>query len=238
MKKNLRIIYRHTEGFLNHSISYGFSRVLVLYPERLQSRKELVCMQRGSYSCCEIGLTGFPAALLSVAEMIYEAQMGAVSFVFLLFLPLCPVFIRVHCSRVFQEHIFLVKGQAIRPSGYKCVYVCIVKIDGVGDVVFLDVFSKFGPVLARSRWEYLISPMYSKILYRPHSACASGLRAEGKCHRSEASFSSVEDFRIENISSLHIPWCMAIRGSCRTGQQHCICPTLSTVSGGSRKLFS
>ena len=25
--------------------------------------------------------------------------------------------------------------------------------------------------------------VYSKILYRPHSACASGLKAEGKCHR-------------------------------------------------------
>ena len=53
--------------------------------------------------------------------------------------------------------------------------------------------------------------MYSKILYSPHSACASGLKAEGKCHRgSEASFSSVEDLRIENISSLHIPWSVAI----------------------------
>jgi len=44
--------------------------------------------------------------------------------------------------------------------------------------------------------------MYSKILYNPHSAWASGLRVEGKCHRgSESLLSSVEDFRIENISS-------------------------------------
>jgi len=35
--------------------------------------------------------------------------------------------------------------------------------------------------------------MYSKILYKPHSAWASGLRAEGKCHRgSEALFSEVK----------------------------------------------
>jgi len=64
-----------------------------------------------------------------------------------------------------------------------------------------------------------VIPCISRILYRPHSTCASGLKAEGKCHRgSDASFISVEDFRIENISSLHMPWWMAIRGSCRTGQ--------------------
>ena len=35
---------RHREGFFDRSISYGFSRVFVLYPERLQSREELICM--------------------------------------------------------------------------------------------------------------------------------------------------------------------------------------------------
>jgi len=45
IKKNLRIMSdRDREGFLDRSISYGFSRVFVLYPERLQSRKELVCI--------------------------------------------------------------------------------------------------------------------------------------------------------------------------------------------------
>jgi len=63
------------------------------------------------------------------------------------------------------------------------------------------------------------SPFFARVLYMPHSACASGLRAEGKCHwGSKTSFSSVEDLRIENISSLYISWCMAIRGSCRAGQ--------------------
>jgi len=40
----------------------------------------------------------------------------------------------------------------------------------------------------------------------------------GSLRGSEASFSSVEDFRIENISSLYMPWCMDICGSCRAGQ--------------------
>ena len=44
MKKNLRIMSDIERVFLDRSISYGFSRVRVLYPERLQSRKELVCV--------------------------------------------------------------------------------------------------------------------------------------------------------------------------------------------------
>ena len=69
--------------------------------------------------------------------------MGAVSFVFLLLLLLCPVLIGVHCSGVFQEHthlFFLVEGQAIRPSGNEGVYV-FVEVDAVGQVVFFDFFS-------------------------------------------------------------------------------------------------
>ena len=113
------------------------------------------------------------------------------------------------------HYFFLVKGEAIRPSGYKCVFVCIVKVDGICDVVFRSL-ALFWPALGG---RISCSPTYSKILSRPHSAWASGLRAQGKCHRgSKASFSSVEDLRIENIISLHIPWCMAIRGSCRAGQ--------------------
>ena len=51
--------------------------------------------------------------------------------------------------------------------------------------------------------------MCSRILYKPHSAWASGLRAEGNCHRSsEALLSSVEDFRIENFSSTYVHVCM------------------------------
>jgi len=40
--------------------------------------------------------------------------------------------------------------QAVRPSGYKRVNVCIVKVDGIGDVVFFNVFPQSDPVLARS----------------------------------------------------------------------------------------
>ena len=59
---------------MDRSIPYGFSRVSILYTERLQSRKELVCVvQRASYSCGEIGLRGFPAAFLPVAEVVDEA---------------------------------------------------------------------------------------------------------------------------------------------------------------------
>ena len=43
IKENLRIM-SDIERVLDRSISYGFSRIFVLYPERLQSRKELVCM--------------------------------------------------------------------------------------------------------------------------------------------------------------------------------------------------
>ena len=42
IKKNLRIISDIERVFLNRSVSNGFPRVWVLYPERLKSRKELV----------------------------------------------------------------------------------------------------------------------------------------------------------------------------------------------------
>ena len=58
---------------MDRSIPNGFSRVCVLNPERLQSRKKLVCMERATYSCGEIGLRGFPAAFLPVAEVVDEA---------------------------------------------------------------------------------------------------------------------------------------------------------------------
>ena len=35
---------RHRKGFLDRSIAYGFSRVLVFDPERFQSHQELVSM--------------------------------------------------------------------------------------------------------------------------------------------------------------------------------------------------
>jgi len=54
-----------------------------------------------------------------------------------------------------KTHIFFSLSKA-RPSGYKCVYVCIIEIYGVGSVIFFDVFSKFGPILARSWWEDLM----------------------------------------------------------------------------------
>jgi len=44
LKDKLEDHVRHRKGFLDRFISYGFSRVFVLYPEQLQSRKELVCM--------------------------------------------------------------------------------------------------------------------------------------------------------------------------------------------------
>ena len=43
IKKNLRIMSDIERVFWTVLFSYGFSRVSVLYPERLQSREELVC---------------------------------------------------------------------------------------------------------------------------------------------------------------------------------------------------
>ena len=73
IKKNLEDHIRHRESILDHSIAYGFSRVLIFYPEWLQSCQKPVCMEWASYSHCKVGLRGFPAALLSVAEMVDEA---------------------------------------------------------------------------------------------------------------------------------------------------------------------
>ena len=76
----------------------------------------------------------------------------ALSFILLLLLFLCSIFICVHGSRVFQEYtsfLFLVKGEAVRSASYKSVDVCVVEIDGIGDVLFFDVFPKFGPILSR-----------------------------------------------------------------------------------------
>ena len=42
IKKNLMIMSDIKEGFLDRFMTYGFSSVCVLYPERLQSRKKLV----------------------------------------------------------------------------------------------------------------------------------------------------------------------------------------------------
>ena len=72
IKKNLRIMSDIERVFWTVLLRMA-SRVFFLYPERLQSRKELVCVYRASYFCCEIGLRGFPAALFPVAEMVYEA---------------------------------------------------------------------------------------------------------------------------------------------------------------------
>ena len=44
IKKNLRIMSDIERVFLDRSISYGVSRIFVLYSERLQSRKKLVCV--------------------------------------------------------------------------------------------------------------------------------------------------------------------------------------------------
>ena len=44
------------------------------------------------------------------------------------------------------------------PKKEKEQHVSIVEIDGVGVVVFFDVFSEFGPVLARYWWEDLMQP--------------------------------------------------------------------------------
>ena len=78
---------------------------------------------------------------------------------FLLLLFLCPIFVCVHGSRVFQEYtkfLFISKGEAVRSAGYKSVNVCIVEFDGVGGVVFFDVFPKFVPILPRPWWENLM----------------------------------------------------------------------------------
>jgi len=61
-------------------------------------------MEGASYSRRKVGLRGFPSALLSIAEMIDEAKMGAISVNFLLLPFLCPVFISVHCSGAFQDY--------------------------------------------------------------------------------------------------------------------------------------
>jgi len=44
IKENLRIMSDIERVFLDRSISYGVSRIFVLYSERLQSRKKLVCV--------------------------------------------------------------------------------------------------------------------------------------------------------------------------------------------------
>jgi len=44
----------------------------------------------------------------------------------------------------------------VRPPGYEDVYVCFVEVDGVGYVVFFDVFSEFGPILSHSWWKDLM----------------------------------------------------------------------------------
>jgi len=61
-------------------------------------------MEGASYFRCKICLRGFLAALLSVTEMVNETWMGPISVTFPLFLLLCPIFICVHFSGVFQEH--------------------------------------------------------------------------------------------------------------------------------------
>jgi len=44
----------------------------------------------------------------------------------------------------------------MRPPGYEGVNVCFVEVDGVGYVIFFDVFSEYGSVLSRSWWEDLM----------------------------------------------------------------------------------
>ena len=77
-----------------------------------------------------------------------------------------------------NTHYFFSLSKA-RPSGLRAMNVSMsvcVKINGVGGVVFFDVFSKFGPVLARSWWEdlmqshvfqNLVSCIYCKYVLRP-----------------------------------------------------------------------
>ena len=154
--------------------------------------------------------------------MVDETEMGAVSVVVFLLLLLCPVFIRVHASEVFHEYTSFFSWSKARPSGLRAINVSIsVSSKSMAWAMWysLILFRSLTLFQPAPGGRISCKPIYSKILYRPHSACASGLRAKGKCHQGcEALFSSVEDFRIENISSLQIPWFMAIRGSCRTRQ--------------------
>ena len=109
-----------------------------------------------------------------------------------------------------NTHNFFSLSKA-RPSGLRAINVSMLyhrnlwrRRYGIFRCLF-EVWPYFGPLLLGGSHAVPCIPR----------SCTT----EGKCHRgSEALFSSVEDFRIENISSLHMPWCMAIRGSCRTGQ--------------------
>ena len=160
------------KGFLDRSIPYAFSRVFVLYTQRLQSRKELVCVQRASYSCCEIGLRGFPAAFLPMAEVVDEAQQGAVSVIFLLLLPLCPVFSCVHGSRVFQEYTQFLLSKA-RPSGLRAMKVSMsASSQSMAQAMWYSSMSFRSLALFLPDPDGRISckPMCYRILYKPHSA--------------------------------------------------------------------
>ena len=65
-------------------------------------------------------------------------------------------FLFVSIALVYSKstHNFFALSKA-SPSGLP---VCIVKVDGIGDVVFFNVFPKSDPLLARSWWEDLVQP--------------------------------------------------------------------------------
>jgi len=73
IKKNLRIMSDVERVFCTVLLRMASRVFLFFTPSDFQSCQELVCMQGASYSRCKVGLRGFLAALLSVAEMVNEA---------------------------------------------------------------------------------------------------------------------------------------------------------------------
>ena len=74
-------------------------------------------MKGTSYSRRKVGLGGFPAAVLSIAEMNNEAKMGAISINLLLLLFLCPVFVIALLWCIPGTHKFFSLSKA-RPSSF------------------------------------------------------------------------------------------------------------------------
>ena len=145
--------------------------------------------------------------------------MGAISVIFLLLLLLCPVFMALVYSK--NTHTFFSLSKA-RPSGLRAkMCLCLYRQNrwcrqcGILRCLF-EVWPYSGPLLVGGSHAVPCNPE-SCIDPIPQELLGSGLRENANGVPSPK-HRLVEDFRIENVNSLHIPWCMAIRGSCRTGR--------------------
>ena len=81
IKKNLRIMSDIERIFWTVLLRMA-SRVFLFFTPSDSSlvRNSVVCMEGASNSRCEVGLKGFPVALLSVTEMVNEASRHLGSF--------------------------------------------------------------------------------------------------------------------------------------------------------------